>query len=141
MSPLVGWSLVAVLAVVSWQGYGWRGMAIAASIVVFWLLLQFNRTVRVMQDAGQRPLGHVPSAVMFHAGLRSGLTMMKIVKDTGTLGRKVEGADDDWTWSDDGDVSVRLHFDRGALVRWELVRPAADAGGIGQTPSAAEPPP
>ncbi|MDQ6627080.1 MAG: hypothetical protein M3Z29_01295 [Pseudomonadota bacterium] len=124
MSPILGWLLVAVLGVVSWQSYGWRGVAIAASLVVFWLLLQFNRTVRVMQNAAQQPLGHVPSAVMFQAGLRRGLTMLKIVKATRTLGRKAEASDgaDDWIWSDDGGVSVRLHFERGVLVRWQLER-------------------
>jgi hypothetical protein len=132
VNPILGWSLVAALGVVSWQAYGWRGLAIAASAVVFWLLMQFNRTVRVMQDAAQQPLGLVPSAVMFHAGLRPGLTMLKIVKGTTTLGRKVEGPDDDWIWSDEGGVAVRLHFERGVLVRWELQRPpprtpAADA--------------
>ncbi len=135
MSPILGWSLVAALAVISWQAYGWRGVALAASAVVFWLIMQFNRTVRVMQDAALQPLGHVPSAVMFHAGLRPGLTMLKIVKGTKSLGRKAEGSDDDWIWSDEGGVAVRLHFEHGRLVRWELDRPAADG------PIPVEPPP
>ncbi len=130
MNPILGWALVAALCAVSWQSYGWRGLAMAVSAVVFWLLLQFNRTVRFMQDAAQRPLGVVPSAVMFHAGLRPGLTMLKIVKGTKTLGRKVEGTNDDWTWSDEGGVAVRLHFERGALVRWEVVRPPQDSPAI-----------
>jgi len=49
--------------------------------------------------------------------------MLRIVATTKSLGRKVEGSDDDWTWSDDGGVSVRLHFERGRLVRWQLERP------------------
>jgi hypothetical protein len=139
VNPILGWSLVAVLGIVSWQSYGWRGVAIAASAVVFWLLMQFNRTVRVMQDAAQQPLGLVPSAVMFHAGLQPGLTMLKIVKSTKTLGRKVEGPDDDWVWHDEGGVAVRLHFERGVLVRWELQRPSPEAaeGDVAPAPEAA----
>ncbi len=135
MNPVLGWLLVAAIGASAWLAYGWRGLAIAASVVVFWMLMQFNRTVRVMQDAAQRPVGHVPSAVMFHAGLRPGLTMLKIVKDTGTLGVKGEGPDDDWIWRDDGDVAVHLHFVHGALASWRIERPPTDG------PAAAGPAP
>ena len=30
----------------SWQAYGWPGIALAFSVVVFWLLLQFSRSLR-----------------------------------------------------------------------------------------------
>ena len=35
--------------------------------------------------------------------------------DASSLGRKVEGTDDDWVWSDAGGSSVSLHFERGRL--------------------------
>ena len=138
MHPVVGWLLVGAIGAGSWLAYGWRGLAIGVSVIVFWMLMQFNRTVRVMQDAAQRPVGHVPSAVMFHAGLRPGLTMLKVVKDTGTLGIKVEGPGDDWLWRDDGDVAVRLHFERGALASWRIERPPSE-GPAAEGPGAARP--
>jgi hypothetical protein len=124
MNPLVAWSLAAAVAFVAWQIYGARGLVLAVSAIAFWLLLQFNRTVRVMKAAAQNPLAHVPSAVMFQAGLRPGLTMLQVVSTTRSLGRKVEGSDDDWVWSDEGGDSVRLHFERGRLARWQLQRAA-----------------
>ena len=127
MHPVLGWLLVAAIGAASWAAWGWRGVAIAASAIVFWMLMQFNRTVRVMQDAAQRPVGHVPSAVMFHAGLRPGLTMLQVVKSTGTLGKRAEGPADDWVWSDDGGVAAHLRFERGALASWRIERPAGTA--------------
>jgi hypothetical protein len=122
VNPIVGWSLAAAVAFVSWELYGARGLALAASAIVFWLVLQLNRTVRVMKVAAQNPVARVPSAVMFQAGLRPGLTMLQIVAATRSLGRKVEGTGDDWLWGDDGGDRVRLHFERGRLATWQLER-------------------
>ena len=123
MNPIIGWVLAAVLAVASFEAYGWQGLALAVSVIVFWLLLQFNRAVRVMRNAAQRPIGEIPSAVMFNARLETGLTMLQIVTRTKSLGRKVEGSEDDWVWHDAGGSSVELHFERGRLKRWQLRRP------------------
>jgi hypothetical protein len=122
LNPRLGWLLAAVFAFATWRAYGWPGFAFAASTIVFWLLLTFNRAVRVMKNAGDSPVGQVASAVMFHAGLARGMTMLKIVTQTKSLGHKVGDGDDDWRWSDDGGASVLLHFERGRLVRWRLER-------------------
>jgi hypothetical protein len=127
MNPIVGWALVAALAFVSWEMFGARGLAVAISATAFWLMLQFNRTVRVMRAAARNPVARVPSAVMFQAGLRPGLTMLQIVSSTGSLGRKVEGTEDDWLWSDEGSNRVRLHFEQGRLATWQLERPPETA--------------
>jgi len=118
----LGWLLAALFAFAAWRAYGLAGLAFAASAIVFWLLLQFNRAVRVMKNAADSPVGHVASAVMFHAGLARGMTMLQIVTKTKSLGRKVEGSADDWRWSDDGGATVVLHFERGRLARWQLER-------------------
>jgi hypothetical protein len=125
MNPIVGWAFAAALGFVAWEMFGARGVAVALSAVAFWALLQFNRTVRVMRVAAQNPLARVPSAVMFQAGLRPGLTMLQVVASTRSLGRRVEGSEDEWLWSDEGGDSVRLHFVRGRLATWQLERPAA----------------
>lgn len=122
MDARTGWLLAAVFALAAWQGYGLRGLALAASAIVFWLLLTFNRALRVMKNAGQAPLGHVESAVMLHAGLSRGMTMLQVVAKTKSLGRKVEGTDDDWRWSDHGGASVFVHFERGRLAAWRIER-------------------
>ena len=123
MNATFGWLLAAAFTFAAWQAYGAVGLAFAASAVVFWLLLQFNRTVRVMKNAADSPLGHIDNAVMFSAGLSKGTTMLQIVTRTKSLGRKIEATADDWRWSDAGGNSVALHFERGRLVRWQLERP------------------
>ena len=123
MNPILGWVLAAGLAIASFAAYGWPGLALAVSAIVFWLLLQFNRAVRVMKNAADSPLGEIESAVMFHAKLQAGLTMLQIVTRTRSLGKKVEGSDDDWVWEDLGGNRVCLHFERGRLKRWQLERP------------------
>jgi len=125
MSPRLGWLLAAVFAFATWRGYGLPGLAFAASAIVFWLLLTFNRAVRVMKNAGASPVGRVPSAVMFHAALRNGMTMLQVVSTTKSLGRKLGDGDgdDEWTWSDAGGNVVTLHFECGRLACWQLRRP------------------
>ena len=123
MNPYVGWALAAVFAFASWQGYGWRGLAFAVTAIAFWLLLQFNRVVRAMKNAAEAPLGSVPSAVMFQAGLRRGMTMLQVVSKTKSLGRKLGAGDDDWAWADDGGRTVSLHFEGGRLLRWAIDSP------------------
>ena len=134
MNARLGWLLAAVFAFAAWRAYDLVGLAFAASAIVFWLLLQFNRAVRVMKNAAASPVGHVASAVMFHAGLAPGMTMLQIVTKTKSLGRKVEGSDDDWRWSDDGGASVVLHFEHGKLVRWGIER--APEPEVGSDPAA-----
>ena len=127
MNPLVGWLLAAVLVGVSWRAYGWPGVAMAAGVIFFWLLLQFNRALRVMKNAAAAPLGQVPSAVMFQAALRPRMTMLQIVSMTGSLGRRIDPDDDTWDWSDAAGSTVHLHFERGRLERWRLERAPEDA--------------
>lgn len=124
MNPWLGWLLAAVFAFAAWQTYGLSGLAFAASAIVFWLLLTFNRVVRVMKNAGDSPVGYVANAVMFHARLTPGMTMLKIVTQTKSLGAKAGASDDDWRWHDDSGDSVLLHFERGRLARWQLERAA-----------------
>ena len=134
MNARLGWLLAALFAFAAWRAYDLAGLAFAASAIVFWLLLQFNRAVRVMKNAAASPVARVPSAGMFHAGLARGMTMLQIVTKTKSLGRKVEGSDDDWRWSDDGGASVVLHFEQGRLVNWRIER--APEPGVGSDPAA-----
>ena len=64
MSAKLGWGLALLATALGYHFFGWRGVALAASGMVFWLLLQFSRAMRVMKTAAQSPVGTVPSAVM-----------------------------------------------------------------------------
>lgn len=126
MNPWIGWGLAALLLAAAWQSYGARGVLAAVTAVVFWLLLQFNRSVRVMKDAAQAPVGHVDSAVMLNAKLRPGMTLLQVVTLTKSLGRKLDGSGDAWAWEDASGSRVELHLRAGKLQRFTLTRPGAD---------------
>ena len=79
MNPILGWALAALLLVAAWQGYGCKGIALGVTLIVFWLMLQFNRSLRVMRNAGSAPVGHVDSAVMLNAKLRAGMQMLQVL--------------------------------------------------------------
>ena len=137
MHPLLGWALAVLLFVLAWQGYGWRGLVAAATATVFWLLLQFNRTVRVMKNAASAPVGHIDSAVMFNAKLRPGMTMLQVVTQTRSLGQQLDDSGDRWAWHDASGSRVLLQFARGKLVRYDLERPAEPAEAADGAPPAA----
>jgi hypothetical protein len=123
MNPWIGWGLAAAALAAGWFGYGARGVALAVTVIAFWLLLQFNRLVRVMRSAAESPLGHVDNAVMLHAKVQTGLTMAKVVALTKSLGRRLDDTREVYTWTDAGGASVSITFDNGRCTSWVLARP------------------
>ena len=137
MNPILGWALAALLLVAAWQGYGIKGIALGVTLIVFWLILQFNRSLRVMRNAGSAPLGHIDSAVMLNAKLRAGMQMLQVLTLTKSLGRRVDPGADVYEWADAGGSTVVVTFANGRCQRWQLERPA-DATAEPLPPSRAE---
>ncbi|GAB4116111.1 MAG: hypothetical protein Fur0014_18200 [Rubrivivax sp.] len=127
MNPVMGWGLAVIATALAWMQYGWKGLVLAVTVTVFWLLLQFSRALRAMKQAGQAPVGHVPSAVMLNAKLKTGMTLLQVIQLTRSLGQRLgeDGQEPErWQWTDEGGSRVVLELRRGKLVRWELQRPA-----------------
>jgi hypothetical protein len=125
-NPLIGWALAAVAVAVGYLQWGWQGVVLAVTVIVFWLLLQFSRALRVLRNAGQSPVGTVPNAVMLHAKLQRGQPLPEILKFTKSLGKKVVDDPETFEWRDAGGDAVRVELRAGRLERWTLQR-AADA--------------
>jgi hypothetical protein len=119
--------LAVVAIALGWFQWGWQGVLLAISVVVFWLLLQFSRAMRVMRQAAGAPIGHVDSAVMLNAKLRAGMRLMEIIPLTRSLGQAVEGepgVPETFTWTDTSGACVRVQLVGGRLRQWSLERPA-----------------
>lgn len=127
MNPVIGWALAAAALFIGWRTQGWPGVLFAFTVIVFWLLLQFNKAVRVMRNAGSAPVGYIDSAVMLNAKLQPGMPMLQLVVLTKSLGRKLSDEPETWGWSDPGGSQLRVEVARGKVVRWELQRPEAAA--------------
>ena len=129
--PVLGVVIIAV----AWRGYGWPGVALAASGIVMWMLLHFTRLMKVLQRASKRPVGYCDSAVMLNAKLRPGVNLLHVVAMTRALGEQLSGKDEQpevYRWTDGSESTVTCEFARGKLVKWELFRPQA-ADGQGET--------
>jgi hypothetical protein len=124
-SPLVGWLLAVAALVGGWRMYGWPGVLLGASVIVFWLLLQFSRALRAVRDAAGAPMGSVRSAVMLNAKLKPGMTLPQVLALTGSLGQRAPASDGEELWcsQDAGGVRACLAFRDNRLLRWELHRP------------------
>ena len=125
MNPILGWALAALALAAGWRGYGGPGIALALSVIVFWLVLQFNRSLKVMRNAASAPVGHIDSAVMLNAKLSAGLPMFRVVTLTKSLGKRVADKPETWAWADASGSNVTIVFDKGRCQRWTLNRPAA----------------
>jgi hypothetical protein len=129
MNPIIGWGLALLGTAAGYHFYGWRGVALAVSVMVFWLLLQFSKAMRTMRTATQNPVGRVPSAVMLHARLAKGQRLMEVLLRTRSLGDKLAqlpaGADEAWCWADESGASVVVHLRQGRVTDWTLRRPEA----------------
>ncbi|MDD2925178.1 glycerate kinase [Rhodoferax sp.] len=115
------------LVLTGYQSYGWAGVAAATGALMMWLLLHFGRMMQVLKRAAQRPIGYVDSAVMLHARLRPGLTLMHVVAMTRSLGEPQSPRDSQpelFRWTDASKSYVTAEFHGGKLRTWELVRPA-----------------
>lgn len=134
MNPIVGWTLAAVAFAIGWIGWGWRGMVLAFTVVVFWLLLQFSRSLRVLRAAGASPVGHVDSAVMLASRLEQGMTLMQVVTVTRSLGSKLGESPERWGWTDPGGVAVTVELDHGKVRSWTLERPDEPPAGTPGAP-------
>lgn len=135
MNPITGWLLAAAAAVVGWLMYGWQGLLFAITLVVFWLLLQFSRSLRALKNAGEAPVGHVGSAVMLQSRLHPGMTLLQVLGLTKSLGQRISETPETWAWTDAAGISVQLVFENAKLARWTLTRPEEPAAG-----SPADPP-
>ncbi|HOM12198.1 MAG TPA: hypothetical protein PLB41_02640 [Rubrivivax sp.] len=126
MNPIVGWVLIVLLIAAGYAGWGWRGVVLGVTVAVFGLLLQFNRSLRVLKNASGAPVGHVASAVMLHSKLHAGMTLLQVLALTRSLGTRLGDAPERWGWADASGARVALLFERGKLRSWELGRAAAE---------------
>jgi hypothetical protein len=131
-SAAFGWGLAVAAVAGGYFSYGWPGVAMAFSAIVFWLLLQFSRAVRVLREASGNPVGQVPNAVMLHAKLQVGMRLPAILKITRSLGRAVgdaaDGGRESFVWTDEGGDAVRVELLNGQVTAWGLKRAAEQTG-------------
>ena len=115
-------------AVLAYRSYGWAGIAAALSVLVFWVLMHFSRMMQVLKRATGRPIGHVDSAVMLNAKLKSGATLLHVIAMTRALGalQSPKGEQPEvFRWTDGSQSFVTCTFVSGKLSHHELFRPEA----------------
>ena len=122
MNAAIGWALAAAALVAGQLAYGWRGLVLALSVVVFWLLLQFSRSLRALRQASGRPVGLIDNAVMFQARLQVGMPLMQVLKLSGSLGQKLAESPETYRWTDAAGDAVRVELHSGKVSRWSLQR-------------------
>lgn len=137
MSSALGWGLAALAVALGFAVYGWQGVAIAGSAMVFWLLLQLSRAMRVMRTAGDAPVGTVPSAVMLQSKMRAGLRLMDIILLTRSLGEKLADDPETYRWRDPGGDSVEVELVGGKLRSWRFQRAGEAAAPAAEPPAGA----
>jgi uncharacterized protein (DUF58 family) len=132
MTAWIGWALAVLALAAGYASYGWPGLLLGLGVVVFWLLLQFSRALRVLRVASARPVGTVPNAVMLQAQLRTGLRLPQVLALTKSLGRRTTDNPETWAWRDEGGDEVQVELRDGRVSAWRLQRadpaPAAPPG-------------
>jgi hypothetical protein len=132
-STLQTWALRGALTLVLVAAFvwvGWVGLAAAVGALVMWALVQFTRTLKVLQRAAMRPKAQVDSAVMLHAHLQENMSLLQVLKITACLGEALSPEHQQpeiFCWRDPGQVQVICRFQDGKLTDWQLERPIADA--------------
>ena len=128
MNAKLGWALAVVGVALGYFQFGWRGVALAVSAIVFWLLLQFTRALRAMRTAGGAPVGMVASAVMLQAKLQKGQRLMDVIQLTRSLGQKLSDDPETYRWQDLSDAAVTVVLQGGRVTEWTFARPPEAPG-------------
>lgn len=124
------WVLAVAAVAAGYAAYGWPGVLLAITVIVFWLLLQFSRALRVMRQAANKPKGSVASAVMLHTKLRPGMRLAQVMQLTGSFGlpltppEAASSGNEAFLWRDESGASVELQMQEGQLSSWKLKREA-----------------
>lgn len=126
MNPWVGVGLALLALIGGGALLGWQGVIFATTGIVFWLLLQISRLMRVMKVAGAAPLGAVGNAVMLNSKLHAGMKLVDLIALAGSLG--VKQSPEVFAWRDPGGDAVQVKLVKGKLAEWRLIR-AGDASG------------
>jgi hypothetical protein len=116
-------------AALAWQSYGWKGIVVIVSVLMFGILLHFSRMMQVLKRAAHRPVGYVDSAVMLNAKLKPGATLLHAVALTRSLGllKSIKGEQPEvFEWKDGSESVVTCTFVGGKLAHHVLDRPSAD---------------
>jgi hypothetical protein len=127
MNKWMGWALALAALLAGGIFYGVPGVLLALSGIVFWLLMQFTRLMRVMRMANDAPIGHVDSAVMLNARLKAGMKLVDVLPLTKSLGQKLSDSPETYGWSDNGGVRVEVVLLNAKVSEWRLLRPDAEA--------------
>ncbi len=120
MNPWIGVGLALTGLILGGVLLGWQGVIFATTGIIFWLLLQISRLMRVMKTAGAAPLGSVANAVMLSAKLHAGMKLVDLITLAGSLG--VKQAPETFVWRDAGGDAVEVKLAKGKLLEWRLIR-------------------
>lgn len=120
MNPWIGVGLALLALIGGGALLGWQGAIFATTGIVFWLLLQISRLMRVMKLAGAAPLGSVGNAVMLSSKLHAGMKLVDLIGLAGSLG--VKQAPETFVWRDSGGDAVEVVLRKGKLAEWRLIR-------------------
>lgn len=120
MNPWIGMGLALAGLILGGVLLGWQGVIFATTGIIFWLLLQISRLMRVMRQAGAAPLGSVANAVMLNSQLHAGMKLVDLIALAGSLG--VKQAPETFAWRDAGGDAVEVKLVKGKLAQWRLIR-------------------
>lgn len=112
---VTGLLALAALVAGGWA-MGWQGVVLVLTVLVFLLLLQFSKLMKVMRQAGSAPIGQVANAVMFHSRLQPGQALVDVLALAGSLGEAVPEQVHTYRWRDAAGDEVHLRFDAGSRL-------------------------
>ncbi len=114
-------------AALAYSSFGWPGIAVVVTFLVFGILLHFTRLMTILKRAANRPIGYVDSAVMLNAKLKPGTTLLHVVAMTRALGllKSATGEQPEvFEWKDGSESTVTCTFVGGKLSHHVLFRPS-----------------
>ena len=114
--------LAASALLAGWWSFGWAGLVLAVTVLVFWTILQFNRASSQLRNVADRPKGMVDSVVTLQSKLGHGMTMAEVLAISNSLGQRMNERGNEWLWRDSYGNQIVVTFRRGSVERWSATR-------------------
>ena len=130
--------LAASALLAGWWSFGWAGLVLAVTVLVFWTILQFNRASRQLRNVADRPKGMVDSVVTLQSKLAHGMTMAEVLAISNSLGQRMNERGNEWLWRDSYGNQIVVTFRRGSVERWSATRTDSQTAPVSSRPAASQ---
>ena len=97
---LLALAFLVAMTIIFGKAFGWLGVLVVTAVFTLICFYFFYRTMRLLKAIQVMPEGYTAQAEYFHAHIRTGMNITKIVQIAQALGKKISDNPIIYVWED-----------------------------------------